>query len=184
MIGLDEVGRGSLAGPLLVVAARQIADLPDGLADSKILSRQQREEFLPFLIQVCQFGEGWVGPKEIDRHGLSKALKLGLKRAFRQLRAQTDEHIILDGNFNYLSKAYKRVECVIDADALLPLVSAASIYAKVKRDRFMYQLALRHKRYGFETNVGYGTAFHYSALRKHGPLLKIHRLSYAPLKAI
>jgi ribonuclease HII len=106
-IGVDEVGRGCLAGPLLVIAARQTAELPPGLKDSKLLSRKQREEILNMLSICCEFGEGWVKCSEIDKYGLSKALKLGSRRALRNLGVQANEKIILDGKFNYLPKWYK-----------------------------------------------------------------------------
>ena len=182
LIGIDEVGRGCLAGPLLVVAARQQTILPDGLADSKILVRGQREGLFPALVKACDFGEGWVSSSEIDRRGLAQAMRLGVARALRSLGAKPHDKIIMDGPFNYLPKVYKNVECLIDADALVPLVSVASIYAKVRRDRFMIELAARHKRYGFENHVGYYTRQHKEALDNFGPLRRIHRTSFRPVK--
>lgn len=181
MIGVDEVGRGCLAGPLLVVAARPIRALPSGLADSKILSRQQRESFFSHLIETCEFGEGWVRPVEINNRGLSGAMRLGLKRALKQLRVTYHEAIIMDGPVNYFSRCYRQVECVIDADASVPLVSAAAIYAKVRRDRFMIELAKRHPRYGFERHVGYGTPAHLEALKRFGYLKWVHRRFFEPV---
>lgn len=182
VIGIDEVGRGCLAGPLLVVAARALAELPRGLADSKVLSRPVREELAAKLIKVCQFGEGWVKPVEIDQLGLTAATKLGVRRALKQLGVSPAEHLIIDGNYNYAPKSYKHVSVVIDADALVPIVSAASIYAKVMRDGYMRRLAARHPRYGFETNVGYGTALHLAAIEAVGTLKYLHRHSFAPFR--
>jgi ribonuclease HII len=88
MIGVDEVGRGSLAGPLLVVAARAVDELPEGLKDSKLLSRKQREQIFNMLNICCEFGEGWVKATEIDYHGLSQALRLGAARALRNIRTE------------------------------------------------------------------------------------------------
>ncbi len=184
MVGIDEVGRGCLAGPLLVVAARQTAELPADVNDSKVLTREVREAMFEDLIAACQFGEGWVSSSEIDRRGLTGAMRLGVKRALRQLGADRQEEIIMDGPFNYLSRSFKKVQCLIDADALVPLVSAASIYAKVRRDRFMIALAQRHPKYGFDSHVGYATPAHYAALDKHGPLLRIHRRSFRPIYAL
>src|SRR6185503_10833036 len=98
MIGIDEVGRGCLAGPLLVVAARAVGELPEGLADSKVLTRAKREELYEALIACCQFGEGWVKASEIDRLGLTAATKLGVKRALRQLGATNTDELAIDGN--------------------------------------------------------------------------------------
>lgn len=177
-IGVDEVGRGCLAGPLLVVAARQKAILPIGVRDSKLLTAKQREELLKLLIAVCDFGEGWVSAEEIDKHGLASAMRLGVDRALKKLGVHPNDRITLDGPVNYLPKAFKIYECMIDADEKISLVSAASIYAKVVRDRFMAQLSYRHPGYGFERHVGYGTASHRAALAKLGPLDSIHRISF------
>jgi ribonuclease HII len=183
IIGIDEVGRGCLAGPLLVVAAFQASDeLPTGLDDSKVLSRQKREDLCERLSEVCQFGEGWVKPAEIDRLGLTAATKLGVKRALKMLGANPSDQLIIDGNYNYAPKGYKQVAAVIDGDALVPIVSAASIYAKVKRDAYMRSLADRHPHYGFDTNVGYGTALHLAAIEKIGTIRYLHRHSFAPFR--
>lgn len=180
MIGVDEVGRGCLAGPLLVVAARQKLSLPPGLADSKVLSKKNRQQLLDLLIGSCDFGEGWVSPQEIDKRGLSSAMRLGVKRALKNIGALVEERIIMDGPHNYSPKSFKNIMCVIDADATIALVSAASIYAKVKRDHFMLKLALKHPSYGFDKHVGYGTPQHLQALQDFGPL-KFHRRSCGPI---
>lgn len=182
MIGIDEVGRGCLAGPLLVVAAKQKKHLPEGVVDSKLLSRTKREELFENLVDICDFGEGWVSAVEIDKRGLAKAVQLGVARSLKNLGAKSTEKIILDGPVNYLPKIYKIFECLVDADALVPLVSAASIYAKVRRDRFMIELAKKHTDYGFENHVGYYTPAHKLALQRLGPLAQVHRLSFRPLK--
>jgi len=182
MIGIDEVGRGCLAGPLLVVAAQQKSALPDGIVDSKLLGRGQREELFEMLVKVFQFGEGWVSATEIDKRGLTGAMRLGVARALRNIGAKRQGKIIIDGPVNYLPNTFKNFQCLIDADALVPLVSAASIYAKVRRDRFMTELGKKHRDYGFENHVGYYTPQHRSALERFGPLAAIHRLSFQPLK--
>jgi ribonuclease HII len=184
MIGIDEVGRGCLAGPLLVVAARQVNDLPEGLADSKVLNRRQREELFILLDGICEFGEGWVKSTEIDRLGLTKAMRLGVRRALNALNVVSEEKIIMDGPVNYLPKKFRKVQCLIDADATVPLVSAASIFAKVSRDRYMTELAKKHPRYGFDSHVGYGTSSHLAALQKFGSLKRVHRQFYSPIKSL
>lgn len=181
MIGVDEVGRGCLAGPLLVVAARATGKLPAGLKDSKLLSKKQREKILDLLSICCEFGEGWVECSEIDKYGLSKALTLGGRRALEQLGAAADEEIILDGKFNYLPPMHKNTKAVVKADNTIQLVSAASIYAKVTRDRYMLELAKKHPGYHFENHVGYGTKAHMLALQERGALKYVHRYSFAPI---
>ncbi len=184
MIGVDEVGRGCLAGPLLVVAARQLGDLPSGLADSKVLTRAQREQIFRLFSPAIEFGEGWVKPTEINRLGLSGAMRLGIKRALKQLVVDCSEEIVMDGPINYFSARYKKVNCLIDADATVPLVSAASIYAKVRRDTFMIELARKHPKYGFERHVGYGTRSHIEALNRFGYLKMVHRRFFSPVAAL
>jgi len=181
MIGVDEVGRSCLAGPLLVVAARAVTDLPEGLKDSKLLSRAQREKILNKLSICCEWGEGWVKCSEIDKLGLSKALKLGAARALKNLGVTDIEEVTLDGSFNYLPKKYRRARAVVKADNSIAIVSAASIIAKVKRDRFMIELSKRHPSYSFEHHVGYGTKTHMLALRQYGAIKYIHRRNFSPV---
>ena len=183
IVGVDEVGRGAWAGPLLVVAARPKTNLPSGLADSKALSKKRRGELFELLTEVCDFGEGWVQPEEIDNHGLAKAMRLGVSRALIMLAAELDQEIIMDGKINYCPPEYSDVSCVIGADASHPVVSAASVYAKVLRDRHMRRLALLYPKYGFEKHVGYGTHFHQLMLRVYGAS-RIHRKSYKPVKQL
>lgn len=179
MIGIDEVGRGAWAGPLLVVAAQEIKPIELRLRDSKKLSKKQREGFKEKLRQFCNFGEGWVEANEIDEHGLAGAMRLGVKRALENLDIQEDEEIIMDGNVNYCPDSYKNVKCVIKADDMYPAVSAASIYAKVTRDDYMAKLKLSDD-YNFATNVGYGTSKHRQAIVDNG-VTEHHRKSFKPI---
>ena len=183
MIGIDEVGRGCWAGPLLVVAARQVKELSPLLADSKVLTKKRRLALMESIQQTCQLGEGWVEPAEIDALGLTAAMRLAVKRALQALDAQPNEPIIMDGNFNYCPPQYLSVACIIDADAEHPIVSAASIFAKVTRDQFMTNLALEQPGYGFEKHVGYGTKAHITALHELG-VSSSHRKSYKPIQAL
>jgi ribonuclease HII len=183
MIGVDEVGRGCWAGPLLVVAARPISVLPLGLTDSKLLSKKQREYFFRLLVSSVKFGEGWVSAAEIDQSGLGEAIRTGVSKALEALKAGKAEQIILDGSVNYCGEEFIKAKCVVKADQQVPIVSAASIYAKITRDKFMRELGLLHPSYGFEKHVGYGTKTHRDALLKEGVLAGIHRISYKPVGA-
>lgn len=181
MVGVDEVGRGCWAGPLLVVAARLVGEFPDGLTDSKLLSRAQREAIFQLLTTNFQFGEGWVTPAEIDQLGLANTLRLGVARALKSLKVLLDEEIIMDGKVNYCGARFINAKCVVDADIHVPIVSAASIYAKVTRDKFMRELALKHPDYGFQNHVGYGTKAHQLALQNFGIIKDVHRASFKPI---
>ncbi|MFT4532469.1 MAG: ribonuclease HII, partial [Candidatus Saccharimonadales bacterium] len=110
MIGVDEVGRGAWAGPLLVVAARlkKNRDLPAGLTDSKLLTKIQKEQFYQQLLILCDFGEGWVAVEEVDSLGLTAALKIGCMRAVGALGSVENEDICIDGNINYLKDVYEK----------------------------------------------------------------------------
>ncbi len=182
IVGIDEVGRGSWAGPLLVVAAQAVDDLPKGLTDSKLLSKSKRAKLFEDISLVCRIGEGWVHPYEIDRHGLAQAMRIGVSRALIMLGSSFDETIIMDGPVNYCPPEFTNVNCVIRADVSHLIVSAASIYAKVKRDEYMVRLSSFFPDYKFASHVGYGTKAHQEMLELHGPS-SWHRLSFKPVKA-
>lgn len=183
ILGIDEVGRGPWAGPL-VVGAVVLGDTPiDGLTDSKKLSKKRRDE-LDILIRAhaAGYGLGWVHADELDDIGLSAALALATRRAVEQVRTPYHE-IIIDGTINLLAGTRKGeyVTTLKKADLLIPSVSAASIIAKVARDTYMEQQGALYPEYKFASHVGYGTAAHRAAIEMHG-VTPLHRLSFAPLK--
>jgi len=182
MVGIDEVGRGAWAGPLLVVAAKPKPhlNLPEGLTDSKLLTKIQREQFYQQLLLTCEFGEGWVEVPEIDAIGLGPALKLGAMRAIAQLKDVENQDICIDGTVNYLIDVYPKSYTKIKADISEPIVSAASVFAKVLRDRKMTQLHFEMPTYGFREHVGYGTSAHITALKEYG-VTEHHRKSFKPI---
>lgn len=182
MIGIDEVGRGAWAGPLLVVAVRQKHNmiLPD-VTDSKLLTKKQRNILYVELVNCVDIGEGWVWPEELNQLcNLTTSLKLACKRALLSLSAGAQEDIIIDGNYNFAPLIYSQVCTIVKADLVVPLVSAASIIAKVKRDQYMSDLATKYPKYSFDSHVGYGTHAHRVALLTHG-VTKEHRLFYKPV---
>lgn len=182
ILGIDEVGRGPWAGPLVVGAVVLGNTIIDGLTDSKKLSKKHREQ-LSILIhsQASAVGLGWVGADEIDEIGLSQALVLATKRAVEQVTTPYHE-IIIDGTVNFLAGTTKGryVTTMKKADLLIPSVSAASIVAKVARDNYMLEQDMLYPEYGFKNHVGYGTAAHITAIEKLG-VTQLHRLSIAPL---
>jgi ribonuclease HII len=183
MIGIDEVGRGCWAGPLLVVAARQNGTLSSDVKDSKKLTSKKRKALVGEIMMACDIGEGWVSAREIDEVGLGQAMRLGVDRALQALACGDQESIIMDGSVNYCSPKFTNVQVIIKADAIHPVVSAASIYAKVVRDAYMAQQAESFPDYGFEKHVGYGTSLHAERLAKHGPS-QLHRYSFKPVRVI
>jgi len=197
ILGIDEVGRGPWAGPLVVGAVILGKDFPDlDLTDSKRLSPKKRAALAPLIQQhAVAAATGWVSAPELDTCGLSASLKLATRRAVKQIldqlktlspseSAQFDE-IIIDGTVNFLkgTPLEDRVTVLKKADSLIKEVSAASIIAKVARDEYMVKLAAEYPVYGFENHVGYGTAQHKAALLGHG-ICPEHRQSFRPIRKI
>ena len=182
ILGIDEVGRGPWAGPLVVGAVVLGDEIIDGLTDSKLLSKKRREELAEIIHETAAgVGLGWVDAKELDELGMSASLVVATKRAVEQITVSYHE-IIIDGTVNFLKDTNKGsyVTTLKRADLLIASVSAASIVAKVARDTFMKQQSLKYPEYGFETHSGYGTAKHRAAIELHG-VTPLHRLSFAPL---
>jgi ribonuclease HII len=182
ILGIDEVGRGPWAGPLVVGAVVLGGATIPGLTDSKKLTKKRREELDGIIReQASGFGLGWVPADEIDAIGLSAALVLATKRAVEQIDVPYSE-IIIDGTVNFLKDTTKGayVTTLTKADLLIPSVSAASIVAKVARDAYMTEQDCVYPGYGFTRHVGYGTAVHRAAIEKFG-VTPLHRLSFAPL---
>jgi len=181
IVGIDEVGRGCWAGP--VVAGAVILQEPiRGLKDSKLLSKKQRERLAREInLQAVATGLGWVDPATLDRVGLTEAVRLAMRQALQEISTDYDE-VIIDGNLNFLTDNPK-ARALIKADATIPAVSAASIIAKVARDDYMARMAALFPDYGFEQHVGYGTALHLEKLRLHG-VSELHRRSFKPIKSL
>jgi ribonuclease HII len=178
IVGIDEVGRGAWAGPM-VVGAVLLGDISiPGLTDSKKLTKKQREVLdIQIRQHALAIGLGWVSAKQIDTIGLSAALKLASRRALAHIRQDYTE-IIIDGTIALIDDP--RVTLLPKADLLIPSVSAASIVAKVARDNYMKHLDEVFPGYLFTGHVGYGTAAHRAAIETLG-VTPLHRLSFAPL---
>ena len=182
ILGIDEVGRGPWAGPLVVGAVVLGGATIDGLTDSKKLSKKRREALTPEIYEKAQaVALGWVTARELDEIGMSEALRLATRRAVEQVKVPYHE-IIIDGTINFLSGTTKAafVTTMPKADLLIPSVSAASIVAKVARDQYMAEQDKIYVGYGFMKHSGYGVASHRQAIEKLG-VTPIHRLSFAPL---
>lgn len=185
VVGIDEVGRGPWAGPLVFGAVVLGGATIDGLTDSKKLTKKKREA-LDVLIRemAVAFGLGWVSAEELDNIGMSKACELACRRALEQITVPYSE-IIIDGTVNFLRDTGKGpyVTTMKQADLLVPSVSAASILAKVARDTFMEDQDELYPGYGFGSHVGYGTEAHRKALNKFG-VTPLHRKSFAPIAVL
>lgn len=180
-MGIDEVGRGCWAGPL-VAGAVVLGEPIEGLKDSKLLTKNARNRLASEIkTQALAIGLGWVDASTIDRVGITTAVKLAMEQALAAITIAYDE-VVIDGHLNFLAELPK-TRALIKADALMPSVSAASIVAKVARDTYMEKLAAQLPQYGFDRHVGYGTALHLERLQKHG-VTEFHRQSYKPIRAL
>lgn len=188
ILGIDEVGRGPWAGPLVIGAVILPDDHPDwvsDLTDSKKLTAKKREILSQtILASAPASGLGWVSSAEIDLVGLAGALRLAARRAVKSVQRLhvPFSEIIIDGTINFLADTplTHHVTILKKADFLIKEVSAASIIAKVARDHYMIELAKTYPQYGFEKHVGYGTALHRAALAQFGPCPE-HRFSFKPV---
>ena len=191
ILGIDEVGRGPLAGPLVVGAVVLPDDKPEwagSLRDSKKLSAKRREVLSEVIWQEAGgVGLGWVSPKELDEVGISEALRLATRRAVKSVQGlnASFHQIVIDGKVNFLSKTRLAgfVSTMPKADDLVKEVSAASIVAKVARDAYMKEVGLRFPEYGFEKHMGYGTLQHREAILRYG-ICPEHRRSYEPVRSM
>ncbi len=178
--GVDEAGRGPLAGP--VVAAAVILDPKQpiqGLTDSKKLSEKMREKlYAEIVAKTISYGVGFADVQEIDTVNILQATLLAMKRAVENL-TKTPSSVWIDGNC--APKIAYPTKTIIGGDLLEPCISAASIVAKVTRDRIMLDYDQKYPQYGFSAHKGYGTVLHLEALEKFGAS-PIHRRSFAPVK--
>lgn len=174
--GIDEVGRGCLAGPLVAGVVVLPSNWRGRLRDSKQLSQIARQKLSQQIIRKSLgYGLGWVDNVEIDELGMTQAVTLAYERALEAMELDVSL-IIIDGNYNYLSE-YEIAQTLVKADQKVACVAAASIIAKVARDEFMRNLCERYPEYCFERNVGYATKAHQQAIREFG-LTDIHRKSF------
>ena len=186
VIGVDEAGRGPLAGPVVAAACVLGMGAPEGLDDSKKLSAKKRARLEPLIQQTCRWALGVVEADEIDRINIFAATMLAMTRAVAALVAELGcepVQVLIDGNMTPHGRHPDwrwPARAIVGGDGLEPCISAASILAKEHRDRLMRAAALAHPHYGWDRNMGYGTAEHLAALHRHGPT-PLHRRSFAPV---
>ena len=178
IVGVDEAGRGPLAGPVVAAAVILCEGGIDGLDDSKKLSAKRRGTLEALILARCTVGVGLASVEEIDRINILQATMLAMTRAVEALGVEPS-HVMVDGN--RLPKWRYSAEAVIGGDAIHPCISAASIIAKEHRDRIMIAADIDYPGYGWASNKGYGAAVHMAALRDLGPT-PMHRQSFAPVR--
>ena len=189
VIGVDEAGRGPLAGPVVAAAVVLGAAIPAGLDDSKRLSSARRARLDEAIRQGCGWAVAVVEPEEIDRLNIFMATMHAMTRAVGALTAalgRGPQEVLIDGNMTPQGRCAEwcwPARAIVGGDGIEPAISAASIIAKEWRDRMMLEAAAAHPHYGWERNKGYGTAEHMEALRLHGPS-PLHRRSFAPVSQL
>ena len=187
IVGVDEAGRGPLAGPVVAAAVVLCKPRPAGLDDSKKLKPARRAELEAAIKRRCHWAVGVVEVADIDRLNIFGATMLAMTLAVAALCEQLDEEpheVLIDGNLTPQGRCAEwrwTARPVVGGDALIPSMSAASIIAKEHRDRLMRGYAEAHPHYGWERNAGYGTPEHLAALQEHGPC-ELHRRSFAPVR--
>lgn len=182
LAGVDEAGRGPLAGPVCVAAVILDPKCPiEGLADSKKLSAKKREVLAPLIRErALAWAIAWAEPEEIDRVNILRATMNAMRRAVEGLKVAPD-CVWVDGN--RLPDLPYPAEAIVKGDAKVPAISAASILAKTARDAKMREYAEQYPEYGFERHAGYGTKEHVAALEQFGPT-PIHRKTFEPVKSL
>ena len=191
IVGIDEVGRGSWAGPVVAGACllNHNIPLPKNLNDSKKLSPKVRYEVFEELKQSAFFGIGESSNNEIDNHGIQKATFRAMERAYIKLRKKIDQvkisTLLIDGNQNpgFQDTVGVDMKMIIKGDTLSPSIAAASIFAKCTRDLYMLEMDTVYEGYGFGSNMGYGTKIHKNKLFTSGPT-RLHRMSFSPMKSM
>ncbi|MBX4195644.1 ribonuclease HII [Candidatus Parcubacteria bacterium] len=186
IVGIDEAGRGPLAGPVAVGGVRVRPEFNKkffkGIKDSKQLSAEERELWFALAQEGKKNGEldfavALISEKVIDKKGIAYAIRLGIKRVLKSLRiSETESQIFLDGGIK-APQEFKHQLTVIKGDEKVPVISLASICAKVIRDRKMVKLSKKYPEYDFDLHKGYGTLIHREAIKKYGPI-ELHRMSF------
>ena len=180
--GVDEVGRGSLIGPVYASAVILKKSInPKLLKDSKSLSKKKREYLCTYIKKNSTWSIGKASVKEIEKLNILQASLLAMKRAIKKLKKKPT-HVLIDGNKTPELENYN-LKSVIKGDKKIPSISAASIIAKVSRDKFITTLSKKNKGYDWDKNFGYGTKHHLKALKKLG-ITKHHRKTFSPISKI
>ncbi len=184
-VGIDEAGRGPLAGPVSVGAVRIASNFNKrffkGIKDSKKLTEAKREVWFELVKEEkkkghINFAVSLISEKIIDKNGIVYAINLGIKKCLEKLKTKSEDKIFLDGGIKAPEK-YKNQKTIIKGDEKIAVISLASICAKVTRDRYMVKISKKYPKYNFHIHKGYGTLAHRKAIKKYG-LTKAHKKSF------
>ena len=182
--GVDEVGRGPLIGPVVTACVVLPKNFKlEGLTDSKKISEKKREIFYEYIINNCvAYSVGECSPEEIDKYNILEATKIAMKRAIDKVNKKINlDYVLIDGNMKFdFDYKYKSI---VKGDSKSISISAASIIAKVTRDRMLIELDKKYPMYGFKNHKGYPTKKHLDAIKKYG-LIDGYRMSYGPIKEV
>ena len=182
--GVDEVGRGPLIGPVVTACVVLPKNFKlEGLTDSKKISEKKKELFYEYIINNCvAYSVGECSPEEIDKYNILEATKIAMKRAIDKVNKKINlDYVLIDGNMKFdFDYKYKSI---VKGDSKSISISAASIIAKVTRDRMLIELDKKYPMYGFKNHKGYPTKKHLDAIKKYG-LIDGYRMSYGPIKEV
>ncbi len=185
MVGIDEAGRGPLAGPVAVgvavISQKFNIRFFQGIKDSKKLSEKKREVWYDLAVEARERGEldfhvALISEKVIDKHGITYAIRLGITQGLEKLSIKKSAQIFLDGSLKAPTE-FKNQKTIIKGDEKIAVISLASICAKVTRDRHMVKISKKFPQFSFDINKGYGTRTHIQAIKKYGPT-PLHRQSF------
>ncbi len=182
--GVDEVGRGPLVGPVVTACVVLSKDFKlDGLTDSKKLTEKKREEYYEYIVNNCvAYGIGECSPEEIDKYNILEATKIAMKRAIDKVNGKIKlDYVLIDGNMKF-DFDYK-YESIVKGDAKSISIAAASVVAKVTRDRMLIELDKKYPMYGFKDHKGYPTKKHIDAVMKYG-IIDGYRKTFKPISDI
>jgi len=182
-IGIDEAGRGPLAGAVVASAVLYNDNLPKEINDSKKLSEAKREKLYDIIMKNAKVGIGIVSAEEIDNINILRATELAMQRAYSELGVSASIALI-DGNIAFNLGENQKVLPIVKGDSKSISIAAASIIAKVTRDRMLLQLHEQYPHYAFDKHKGYPTALHMQMLNKYGAIKGVHRHSFAPVKLL
>lgn len=190
VLGVDEAGRGPLMGPVVAAVVKYSENIPNTVNDSKKLTPKKREELYNKIISTCEFGVGEAQPDEIDSINILKATELAMQRAYNSFTEKygdielSNYTILVDGDKALKVSEKNKSVPIIKGDSKSLCIAAASIIAKVHRDKLVDKIHEQYPQYQFDKHKGYPTPVHKTLIKKYGPIKGVHRYSFEPIKSM